>query len=375
MLQTSSPAESALLNQPQIALFSGSAVACPPSPSNAPCKKSAEFLEIFEELTGWQIAFQESPQSIKRRQAAGSEHEPPEGEFRVIDMSSQWPAQKPTAHRGQCDQLVGIFGELMNQLQKTRVELTRAHSALEAYSPGSIPEEEELVDSFVPKFGRRATDFADFDTNASGEFEANLYDAVSSDQFLYESHYLGDEDFEVVGEDEFVVVDPVHHFSDEDEFVVHQEVSGIHQGPKEAWKQWSIGGSTGMATDVYLDWFLNEEKLTICVGKLESSFGVGDAEVAIEIDPNEFKYRVSGATSIPAFYVWDRRGGQMQPVDTCGDWIGLPPGAAILSSTTPAISRPDPDAELSKSPSAEQMAKVLSRSIGDEEKVMVIKRV
>ncbi|MEL7500071.1 MAG: hypothetical protein AAFN77_20895 [Planctomycetota bacterium] len=358
MLHTDSPG-----NPPRLVLITDqqqNELAVP----KTPCLLSEQFLEVFEQLTGWRAEFQESPDSYKRRQSVAMENEPVEGNFKVVDMSEAWPAKTPTVHRGRCDQLIGLFGMLMDELQATRIELTRAHSALEALSPGSVSEEEQLVDAFVPKFSSLLTQEPIEDRRANSDAESS-----NVAQFLYDSIYI-DGSLASTDEDYSLIED------DENDFIVHQEVSGVTDSSiSETWKDWAMGGVSGIAKDVYLDLFHSDTTLTICVGRIESSFGVGDTEAAIEIDPCNHRYRVSGDVSLKAFYIWDRRGGKMEPVDTSGDWQPVYPGAAIISSTCGSLDAPDPQAELSSVPTAEQMAKVLCRNLPDEEKVLVLKRV
>jgi hypothetical protein len=35
-------------------------------------------------------------------------------EIKIVDMSADWPAKKPTAHRGQCDQLAAEISKLVS---------------------------------------------------------------------------------------------------------------------------------------------------------------------------------------------------------------------------------------------------------------------
>ena len=353
MLHTNSNAQ----QPPQLALFNGSAPESGnPSqgdqPTNtAPCSRSAQFLALFELLTGWQAEFEESRESLKRRQNVAMENEPPQGDFRIVDMSSAWPAKTPTAHRGRCDQLIQLFGQLMTELQDTRIELVRAHSALEALSPGTIHQEADVVDSFVPKFSNPADD---------QDQQSLLMDALFADQQAANVDEDGSEFTLAPGVDQ--------------DFNVHQEVSDIRNGQSEAWKEWTVGGSTGIADSVYLDWFLDDNQLSICVGKIESSFGIGDSEVMIELDPELARYRVSGHAEIEAFFVWDRRGAKLCPVESSGEWISLPPAAAVIATTASAITAPDPEAELSTSPTAQQIATVIDQKLESDDKVLVLKR-
>ena len=52
-------------------------------------------VEAFAEATGWELAW------------VGKE-------IRIIDMSSTWPAKKPTAHRGHCDRVAAELTKLLS---------------------------------------------------------------------------------------------------------------------------------------------------------------------------------------------------------------------------------------------------------------------
>ena len=342
MLQSNLSGHSA----PQLAIFHQQSAS---SQQPAPCEKSAEFLKAFEILTGWQAEFQESSASQKHRQIAP--HDPPQGEFKVVDMSPDWPARTPTAHRGRCDQLIHLFGELIAELQTTRADLVRAHSTLEAMVPGSVAAEVQLVDSFVPKFTDPITETGSLvsgDLNSLSEEETNTRD--------------GDDDF-TLADDNFSIGEPLATREPEPEL-----------DAEEFWKRWKVGGATGVAEDVYLDWFMNGANLSICVGKIESSFGIGDAEVQLEIDPVAARYRIQGDADLEAFFVWDRRGAKLVSADRSGDWVQLPPAAAVVATTHANVVAPDPEAELSTVPTAQQLANAIGRNLDAEQKVLVLKR-
>ena len=58
-----------------------------------------------------------------------------QGTFSIVDMSAQWPARKPTAHRAKCDQFVEHLDGLVSELQETKLKLAETQSLLEAHSP------------------------------------------------------------------------------------------------------------------------------------------------------------------------------------------------------------------------------------------------
>ncbi len=343
MLQSNLSGHSA----PQLAIYHQQAAS---SQQTAPCEKSAEFLKAFEVLTGWQAEFQESSASQKHRQIAP--HDPPQGEFKIVDMSPDWPARTPTAHRGRCDQLIHLFGELIAELQATRSDLVRAHSTLEAMAPGSVAAEVQLVDSFVPKFSDPITETGSLVSGDLNSLEDETDTCDCDDDFT-----LADDEFSVAEAGDPAIAD-----------------SEPELDAEEFWKRWNVGGGTGVAEDVYLDWFMSGANLSICVGKIESSFGIGDAEVQLEIDPVAARYRMQGDADLEAFFVWDRRGAKLVPADRSGAWVQLPPSAAVIATTHADVVAPDPEAELSSVPSAQQLATAIGRNLGVEQKVLVLKR-
>ena len=71
--------------------------------------------DSFATATGWELHLFESAESTRRR--AGDPNTPPMGEIRIVDMSADWPAGKPTAHRGDCDELAAVISAFLNRPQ------------------------------------------------------------------------------------------------------------------------------------------------------------------------------------------------------------------------------------------------------------------
>jgi len=154
------------VSAPKLSLFSQPASATtedgqlPPEQVKAPCRTSEKLMEVLEEITGWKSEFQETSASYRKRSQPGMENEPAQGAFSIVDMSADWPANQFTAHRGKCDELVGLIDNLVGELQSDKLELSRVRSAmavLPSETPSGASEDEVLVDSFVPKFGRVKT--------------------------------------------------------------------------------------------------------------------------------------------------------------------------------------------------------------------------
>lgn len=123
-------------------------------------------MSVFEEITGWKAEFEESGASFRRRSLERAEDIPAQGTFTIVDMSADWPANQFTAHRGKCDQLLSLVSDLVGELQSAKLELSRARSVIAAMpiESAGVPDDEVLVDSFVPKFSRIETVNVGFDS-------------------------------------------------------------------------------------------------------------------------------------------------------------------------------------------------------------------
>lgn len=133
------------------------AIAIGTAPCQFVCPREAlpvpiEMLELIEQLTGWVVEFEESRTSIKQRQLPTLKPKSASGTFSVIDMSTDWPAGRPTAHRGKCDRFMELFSELVGELQTFKSQLVEAQSTIAAYCPLDVDDEAEIIDSFIPRY-------------------------------------------------------------------------------------------------------------------------------------------------------------------------------------------------------------------------------
>jgi hypothetical protein len=269
-------------------------------PHPAPCDETGRLIELFEEVTGWVIEFSESNASQQRRKLAGMENEPAEGNFSIVDMSAQWPANKPTGHRGKCDEIVSIIDTLVGQLQSMRVEWNKMRSVVAAVAPENMEDEDiVLIDSFVPTTGNSRRTDADFEICES-PVKSGVVD-----------------EFETEFED-------AQDVSDSSGTLVRPPFEG-----------WALGGATGIAGSMYLDWRVDaEEQICITVGKIESDFGIGDASTTINVDPLTCEYQVLGSKELIAFCVWDSKSMSLSPLQSQHQWRRLLPGQAIIATTS-----------------------------------------
>lgn len=323
--------------------------------AGGPCELSQNFLESFRKATGWVAEFQESRDSVLLRKMPGMENEPASGSVEIVDMCDQWPTGKPTVHRGNCDELIKTASLLMAELQQTRSELTRARSALAALAPNQIEDEDEiLVDSFIPKF-----DFP----------ESRMISVDDSD---------------------FIVVDPeelAECFGGEhDDFVLSHEVefseptresSPNSKLVKPPFAGWSIGGKPGIADQTYVDWRVNSaEQICLSLGKIESSFGTGDAEATLKADPLTSEFVLEGSVCLNGYYYFDSASGKLSEVEFSTDWIRLNTNDSLVVCTSPI---PNIESfELERAASEAEPVCVLSDSIlsrlGEDACILVLRR-
>ncbi len=164
---------------PQLGVFSGShddaEQADQPDTDNLPLP--AEMLTLFEQITGWIVAVDETPSGSKPQRQFEAESSASSGseadvqtvlqttgqsahrsaapiELATRDISANWPAGRPTGHRAKCDQFLGLLGKLVSQLHVAQVELTRAQSSLAAIDPTTFSDDDKaiLIDSFIPQW-------------------------------------------------------------------------------------------------------------------------------------------------------------------------------------------------------------------------------
>ena len=276
-----------------------------PPAASAPCATTGKFLTLFEEITGWKAEFIESKQSLRRREISSSKTEPIEGRFEIKDMSLNWPAKTPTCHRAKCDELVGLVEQLVGQLHTTQMDLKRAQSALVAFDPAAEINDENLIDSFVPKF-----------LSESKRVEA-ASNAANQPSVFHE-----DDDFEV------------------EQFVGDSAVSLV----APPFSGWSFGGATGIIGNYYLDWTVDgEERISLVAGEIDSELDSG-REATLAIDPLTQEYRLGSSDALmPAgndlnvFYLWNERTESLHPIESGERWCSLRAHEAIVATTNGSI--------------------------------------
>ena len=302
--------------------------------------ETIEFMQIFEAVSGWEVRFRESAASKNHRSqtlASADQSLQPQGKFEIIDMSIDWPAKTPTMHRGNCDQLLKLYSDLYNQANATQDSFDKVQGLLTALTDPA-ESTDQLVDSFPPTY----TNLVDDEEQAS--------------DFTLEQQKDFDDEVESA-------------------FVVKQEFDSNWLGSENIWADWSFAGATGIVGDAYLDWEQRGDILTAYVGRIESSFGVGDTESYMEVNAISRQFKVNEGNTLAAFFFWDRRGGRLQSVAP-GSWQTLYSQGAIIVSTDPNVQMPESvvNAQLGAEPfTAEQLATAIEAKLGADHRVLVIK--
>ena len=299
--------------------------------------QAIEFMQIFEAVSGWEVRFQESTISKNQKLVSADQPLQPQGKFEIIDMSIDWPAKTPAMHRGKCDQLLKLYSDLYNQANATQDSFDKVQGLLSALTD-PVEGTDQLVDSFAPTY-------------------TNLVEGKDQDlDFAMEQGSDFDEPFDSA-------------------FVVKQEFDSNFLCDESVWADWSFAGATGIVGDAYLDWEQRGDTLTAFVGRLESSFGVGDTESSLEVNAVSRQFKVNEENTLAAFFFWDRRGGRLQSVAP-GSWQTLYSQGAIIVSTDPNVEMPESvvNAQLGAEPfTAEQLAMAIEAKLGADHRVLVIK--
>ncbi|MEM7784159.1 MAG: hypothetical protein AAF939_13575 [Planctomycetota bacterium] len=261
-----------------------------------PHRDSQKFLDLFEKITGWKPEFEETLESFKHRQAAGLESVSPRGSFTITDMSDSWPAHKATGHRGFCDEFMECFGNLVAELQETQMELEQVKSALSAFSTEPVLDSRTVIsDSFAPS------------SYGHDDFEVVKFPKAAS---IAESD--SDQDFELVQDLGYGTLVPI-------------PFSG-----------WSMGGSTGLIDQKYLDWKIDsQERISISVGLIGLHAVEDDLERTIRIEPLTSEFLVDGDGLPLTFYRWSQGSETLTDVGSMAGLDWLYSGDAIIASIHP----------------------------------------
>ena len=281
----------------------------------------AEMLQLFEEITGWVIGFEESKSSHASRQLSSSSSA--EGTLSIVDMSAAWPARKPTAHRAKCDQLVAHLDALVSDLQATRANLAKTQSLLEAHTPGAVEDDEaELFDCFVPRYVEE-----ELDQDWDDDFELN---------------------HELINDDSTRAVDP----------------------PFEGWR---MGGAPGTVDGRYVDWKLSDdEQIEMFVGYSESHQLV-QRGAKLTVDPLTHEFVLSGDEDFN-FYRYNQSTGKLSIVERSTGFQRLTSNDLILTSTSKVLKHLiGPDQNLLLTGDVEDSAAQLATLLADEEQLLVLK--
>ncbi len=348
---------------PQLALFTNG---LPDSASSTvdPCPKESlpipiAMLELFEQMTGWVVEFAETNASFRRRQLPTLTPQRATGTLSIVDMSAEWPASRPTSHRAKCDRFVQFLDSLVNELQVTQSQLSKAQSTIAAFSPPAIEDEDAiLVDSFIPRYD---TDFRD-------------------------------------DHDDFVV-DQVCKFT---------ELGAVCEAFGNPFRRvaaatasfplagWLIGGAPGFFDGNYVDWRLNEGgKIELILGQLETNDrpeGVesfdpssdrgteghcdsdrSEQETILLIDPQTNEFRFSG-TMLGGFWLFDGRKNKLVPLEQLPDQRHLNSSQAIVVTSASPLLAAEDFSEFGNFPGPEQLALAVRKLVGPDQPLLVFQK-
>lgn len=284
----------------------------------------AEMLQVFEEITGWVIGFDEFHSSYRNRQLPSQRLSPPQGTFSIVDMSADWPARKPTAHRAKCDQFVDHLDTLVCELQETKEKLAQTQSLLEAHSPGTVKDDEaELFDCFVPRYAEKGWD------------------------------RVWDDDFEI------------------NEELANDASARAVDPPFEGWR---MAGSPGVVDGRYVDWKLSaDEQIEMFAGQTSSHDG-DDREAKLTVDPLTHEYVLSGDEDID-FFLYDQKCGYLSLMERSSGYRQLKSQDMVVTSTSNQLRDfVGTGQNLVLKGDLEEMAEQLAGLLEDDEKLLVLRR-
>ena len=349
---------------PQLALFTNglpdtAASTVDPCPSES-LPIPIAMLELFEQMTGWVVEFAETNASFRRRQLPTLTPQRATGTLSIVDMSTEWPASRPTSHRAKCDRFVQFLDSLVNELQVTQSQLSKAQSTIAAFSPPAIEDEDAiLVDSFIPRYN---TDFRD-------------------------------------DHDDFVV-DQVGKFTERDSVC---ETFGspfrriADSSASFPLAGWLIGGAPGFFDGNYVDWRLNEAgKIELILGQLETNNGTegvksfdasslfrgteghcdsdrSEQETILLIDPQTNEFGFSG-TAFRGFWLLDGRQNRLVPLEQLPEQRQLNSSQAIVVTSASLLLAAEDFREFGNFQGPEQLARAVRKLVGPDHPLLVFQK-
>ena len=131
--------------------------------------------------------------------------------------------------------------------------------------------------------------------------------------------------------------------------------------------------------NTYLDWLVDgEERIAISVGKIESSYGNGDLQTVLKVEPLTSEFQVSTRGEIEAFYHLDIAASRIDRVNPDQQWTRLGAGDAIIASTNGDLDLDTVLSDLQTNPTtqfdAEAIAQLIIKANGNSQRTLVLKR-
>jgi hypothetical protein len=286
---------------------------CPPELSPLP----EEMLQLFEELTGWVVAFHESPASYQNRQLPSMIPQTAEGEYQIIDMSAHWPPQKPTAHREKCDRLIDCVNGLVGELLKTKRELAKTQSLLESYEPGSVEDDDAVLsDSFIPRH-QQIESQPDEDSELVVDQSENR--VASNEQTVSDDATVSDQKASI------------------DSLAIANRGGGNKTQAAAVdppFDGWHFNGHAGFVSGRYIDWKLaSDENILLIAGKVETPGDATESESILKIDPLTKEYFLSG-DSQAEFLIYDQKNGCLSVVELSNQFRQLKSSQFLIATTS-----------------------------------------
>jgi len=360
-------------------------------------------VQLFEQITGWVLAFEEYPASFHRRRVilgarassrsslnklSALENLPDnetldsvpiaEGRFKIVDMSATWPAGRPTSHRAKCDQFVEWLNDFLANVNADHKKLSQAKSILAAtvIAPEVVTDHESLEDTFVPRHAYETRSERDQDF-VLGNFwktpgkSSNLNDLQT---LVNEVHGLLPAQPRIINRKPLrAKTETLPHLDAE-----NWSISGFASIPN-----WRIGGRRGMLGNRYIDWVIKDDG---CIELMTGHTGVGaepssqpadknDWETTLILNPVTDKFWIGGDLH-GCYWIFDPITQSLTEVPE--KLCTLKRGQAIVVSTANRLNIKRTKIQLTgncRSEKADHLAKAVQEFFATSEPVLVLARI
>ncbi len=281
-----------------------------------------EILRLFELVTGWVVEIvHPGDRSIIEPNSSGKitardnlvRQNRPLCALRIVDMSPLWPAGRPTGSRTKCDRLIVLLNELFAELIDHREALKYAKSIIAGceHRLASFDSDEELADSFIPRYPYQTATERDEEFLVVEETEANSGHSRAIKLNPFDS-----------------VLSPAANVATKNQTETVAQIDPP-TAPKNtlfgSMVRWQLGGRRGYHQGRYVDWQIEDDgRITISLGQTDEVWGYDfdwpqnqqqarSWETRLIINPASQKYWLAG-DQVATFYTLDHYSGKMSPV-------------------------------------------------------------